>query len=447
VTLVGVLACTGPTPRADQPAADAEPTGATIEQIAAAISKHVAERTEAGGGYYRLMHDGRELKLQMVRVHMEYLADLGGGSQFACVDLAGADGPVYDVDFFLSGTPDNMVVSGTPAVHKVDGRPLYVWEQKEYDTWGRVPVKDAPPRLLGVVHDRDAFEFTYRVRIPAFSGAAQVWLPLASSDDFQTVEVIETRLPAKPLELRDRKYGNAVLHMSLVPRADGDTLEIVYRVRRREASPYPSVAEAAPEEFLSPERLVPDAAEFRTIAGEVTAGHSSELARARAIYDHVIERVRYARYGPGWGRGDAVYACEAGSGNCTDFHAYFISLARAAGIPARFAAGAAIPSERDDGGIDGYHCWAEFFARGEWWPVDVSEADKHPSLAGYYFGHLPANRLEFSRGRDLALEPGPRSGPINFLAYPILEVNGSPVEAKPEFRFRRLLQLPAGGSP
>ena len=122
---------------------------------------------------------------------------------------------------------------------------------------------------------------------------------------------------------------------------------------------------------------------------------------------------------------------------CTDFHSYFIALARAAGIPARFAIGAAIPSERNEGGIDGYHCWAEFFAEGKWWPVDISEGNKYTSLATYYFGHHPANRIEFSRGRDLVVDPGPASGPINFLAYPVLEINGKPAKVAVEFSFKR----------
>ena len=113
------------------------------------------------------------------------------------------------------------------------------------------------------------------------------------------------------------------------------------------------------------------------------------------------------------------------------------TLARAAGIPARFAIGASIPSERNDGGIDGYHCWAEFFAEGKWWPVDISEADKYKLLSPYYFGRQPANRIELSRGRDLVVEPGPSSGPISFLAYPILEVAGKTEIVKPSFSFRR----------
>ena len=135
--------------------------------------------------------------------------------------------------------------------------------------------------------------------------------------------------------------------------------------------------------------------------------------------------------------GDAVYACDASSGNCSDFHAYFIALARAIGIPARFAIGAAIPSERNDGGIDGYHCWAEFFADGKWVPVDISEANKNPSLANYYFGHHPANRFELSKGRDLVVQPGPSLGPINFLAYPVAEIDGKTLTLRSEFLFRR----------
>ena len=54
---------------------------------------------------------------------------------------------------------------------------------------------------------------------------------------------------------------------------------------------------------------------------------------------------------------------------------------------------------------DGYHCWAEFYADGKWWPIDISEADKYTSLSTYYFGHNPANRIELSHGRDLVADP------------------------------------------
>ena len=193
-----------------------------------------------------------------------------------------------------------------------------------------------------------------------------------------------------------------------------------------------------PETHLDAEQLVPINEAFRSIAGKVVEGKKGSLVRARALYDHVIERMRYMKYGSGWGRGDAVYACDSRTGNCTDFHAYFIALSRAVGIPARFSVGASIPSARDEGGISGYHCWAEFYAEGKWWPVDISEGDKYSSLATYYFGHHPANRIELSRGRDLSVQPGPASGPINFLAYPVFEMGGNPIKLKVRFSFKRL---------
>jgi hypothetical protein len=35
------------------------------------------------------------------------------------------------------------------------------------------------------------------------------------------------------------------------------------------------------------------------------------------------------------------------------------------------------------------------------------------------------------------VEPGPASGPINFLAYPIMEISGKPVKVPVEFSFNR----------
>ena len=162
--------------------------------------------------------------------------------------------------------------------------------------------------------------------------------------------------------------------------------------------------------------------------------------QARALYDYIIDNMRYMKSGI-YGTGDAVYACDALTGNCTEFHSLFISLARSAGIPSRFAVGASIPSNRDEGGIGGYHCWAEFYAEGKWWPVDISEANKYTALATYYFGRHPANRIEFSRGRDLQIEPGPQSGPINFLAYPVMEINKTPAFPKTSFSFIRKAEL------
>jgi hypothetical protein len=421
-------------PTASAPSASATPDRVTAD-IQAGIEQHIEEQVRRGGGYFNLPFRDKQLRLKLVRVHTEYLSKLGPGRYFACVDLADISGDVYDVDFFLAGEPGSMQVTET-TVHKINGQPFYAWEQQSDGTWQRISVKEASEALLGVIKDHDDFEFHYRARLPEITDSARMWLPLASTEPFQTVTVKAIKAPGKQSILKEREHGNRVLFLELGPQDSGKIVEIHYQVKRLEKAAY---AAKTPEqgEYLKPERLVPTDENFRRIAEEVVKGKKGDLVRARALYDHVIDRMRYMKYGAGWGKGDAVYACNARTGNCTDFHSYFIALARAVGIPARFAIGAAIPSERNEGGVDGYHCWAEFFAEGKWWPVDISEGNKYTSLATYYFGHHPANRIEFSRGRDLVVEPGPASGPINFLAYPVLEINGKPVKVSVEFSFKR----------
>ena len=399
------------------------------------IENHIDQQTRLGGGYFTLPFDDGQLRLKLVRVHTEYLANLGPRRHFACVDLASAEGDVYDVDFFLAGEPGAMTVTET-TVHKVNGQPLYVWKQKRDKTWRRVPAENAAPELLGVITERDEFDFLYRAPLPELTESARMWIPLPTSDAFQTVEIKSIDAPGKRQILKEQKHGNTVLFLELGPQDSKKTISLRFHVQRLEKGVY--VDESSDlERYLDPESLVPSNETFSGIAAQVVEGKTGDLVRARALYDHVIERMRYAKFGSGWGKGDAVYACDAGNGNCTDFHSYFIALARAVGIPARFAIGAAIPSARNAGGVDGYHCWAEFYTDGRWGPIDISEADKCAALGTYYFGHHPANRVEFTRGRDLVVQPGPASGPINFLAYPVLEIGGRPVKPKIEFSFTR----------
>jgi hypothetical protein len=338
--------------------------------IQAGIEKHIAEQVRVGRGYFRIPFEGKELQLRLVRVHVEYLATLGPRNHFACVDMASSDGEFYDVDFFLEGDPGSMVVTET-TVHKLNGKPFYVWEQKPDKTWGREPVIGASKELLGVITGRDAFEFRYQATLPEIAGTGRLWLPLAITNDSQKVTVRAIRTPAETRILKDNVHGNRVLYMQLSPKDSGKTLEIVYDVERFERSACeagPGACEAGPEEaelYLKADRMVPADDELKAIAEKAVAGRQGDLMRARALYDHVIDKMRYMKYGEGWGNGDALFACSTRYGNCTDFHSYFIGLARSIGIPARFVIGAAIPSERDDGGTDGYHCWADFYAEGK----------------------------------------------------------------------------------
>lgn len=287
-----------------------------------------------------------------------------------------------------------------------------------------------------IVLGEDRFELVYELTLPKLAQAGTLWIPLARTDAHQTIEHFAIQSPVAWRKTRDASGQNDLLVLELLPADNGKRIRIRYQVTRKEKLAHAETGNA--KEHLKAEKLVPANPRFKTIAKRITAKATTDTARARALYVHVLAHMRYDKSGQGWGRGDALHACDARTGNCTDFHAYFIALCRAANIPARFAIGFTIPADKNAGAIGGYHCWAEFHANGKWVPVDISEADKHPKLADYYFGHHPANRFELSRGRDIIVKPAPKAGPFNYFFGPHLEANGKAVPVKANFKFKRL---------
>src|SRR5207237_3657243 len=100
----------------------------------------------------------------------------------------------------------------------------------------------------------------------------------------------------------------------------GKTVEVRYRVVRKEKVSY-SATEAETAHYLRPEKLVPINETFRTLAQKATAGKTDGLERAKALYDHVMGRMRYDKSGTGWARGATMSACAPQTGNYTDFQA------------------------------------------------------------------------------------------------------------------------------
>ena len=178
----------------------------SIADVERGIRANIENNTKAGDGYFKIKKDTIDLNLKLVRVHTEYLSVLGPNKFFACVDLATTSGDVYDVDFFLEGTIDNMNVTSTD-VHKLNGKPYYSWKQKQDKTWYTVAVKNSSNKLLGVVEGSDQFQFTYEVKLPEISENAKIWIPVAQNDQFQTVELISIEAPSEQKIVKDKKYN------------------------------------------------------------------------------------------------------------------------------------------------------------------------------------------------------------------------------------------------
>jgi hypothetical protein len=109
----------------------------TKAEISAGIKKHIAsEGKKSSDQKLHVTHEGKDLALDLVKVHDDRLSSLGDGKYFACVDMKAADGTVYDIDFFMSGKPGDMTVTET-AVHKINGKPLYNWKE-DGGVWKKV---------------------------------------------------------------------------------------------------------------------------------------------------------------------------------------------------------------------------------------------------------------------------------------------------------------------
>ena len=293
------------------------------------------------------------------------------------------------------------------------------------------------------------FTFNYKFVVTDVPAGARVrvWFPAAHSDPFQDIRIVSAtgNLPLK--RTRESKFGNEIYYAE-TSKARGAELHfsVVYDVVRREhltlgiAHPHLEDVTLPGKERrldLSPNRLVPITGLPAQIATRVTAGSSSTLAKAGAIYDYVFDNMRYEKTGTGWGRGDVLYACNAKKGNCTDFHSLFIAMARSQGIPARFEIGFALPPDKHSAEVPGYHCWAEFFDRQIGWvPVDVSEAWLDPAKKNYFFGAHDQNRIQFTVGRDLELNPPQQGQALNYFIYPYVEVGGQEyLKVSNEFSF------------
>jgi transglutaminase-like putative cysteine protease len=272
------------------------------------------------------------------------------------------------------------------------------------------------------------FQFTYAATVTGLKAdeSARVWLPVPQSSDEQDVTVVSA--PKGARLTKEKKYGNAIYSLETKADTDGKIpLEMVVLVKRREVKgegKLSSEEAARLADFLKPDAKVPiDGKPLELIKDKKLPADQTDLARV--LYEAVNAHMRYSKEGQGWGRGDSVWACENGYGNCTDFHSLFISLARAEKIPAKFEIGFPIPEKRGSGEVAGYHCWAKFRPQGKGWiAVDISEANKNPKMKDYYFGNLTEDRVTFTTGRDLELSPKQDGEPLNFFVYPYVEVGG-----------------------
>jgi transglutaminase-like putative cysteine protease len=244
-----------------------------------------------------------------------------------------------------------------------------------------------------------SYEVTTRVAILNARGGARAWIPLPMTGDTPWQTALGNSWSGNASQARihaDGKYGAAILAAEWREGESAPVIEVSSRFMTRDRAtdftrPDPKAENLAPAEvafYTAPTELIPTDVIVRETAHEIVKGAKSDIDKARAIYEWVVENTFRdpKTRGCGWGDIKAMLETRNLGGKCGDLNALFVGLARAAGVPARDVYGIRVAPS-----IHGYrslgvgapviskaqHCRAEFFARDFGWvPVDPADVRK-----------------------------------------------------------------------
>jgi transglutaminase-like putative cysteine protease len=283
------------------------------------------------------------------------------------------------------------------------------------------------------------FSLHYAVKVKDVPAGKElrIWIPLARSDAYQDVQVLSKEGDLKLRKSADDASGNTALY------AEADTtktrdyrFQIEYDVVRFEridlvdgklapgAHPERS-SQAVQASFLQSDRLTSVTGPVGQVAADETRSSPTPLDKAHALYDYIWRALSYDPSGHGCCRGDANWVFDSKHGDSTDLTALFVAMARSQQIPARSAVGIQLPADKHSGKLTTNSSWAEFYAAPlGWLPADIAAAKQHPEQREYYFGAQDINRLQFTVGRDIKLNPPQDGAPLNFFIDLYVEVGG-----------------------
>ncbi|HEX7280934.1 MAG TPA: transglutaminase domain-containing protein [Vicinamibacterales bacterium] len=304
---------------------------------------------------------------------------------------------------------------------------------------------------------RRTFEITTRLEFPGARGRIVAWVPMplatTRSGPYQTSA---NRTSNGVSGVGRPKYawaGDAAVMMA-EPTGDKPFFNVTYTVstQNHRVDLVPSKPVRHPvnlNHYLRPTKLIPTDGIVRETALAITKPHGTQLTRARAIYDWIVEHTVRDPDVKGCGIGDIRWMLETRnlSGKCADLNALFVGLARAIGMPARDLYGLRVaPSEQFPslGRVGGdvttaQHCRAEVWITNIGWvPVDPADVRKvileekpgapldDPYIAkarNTLFGSWEMNWFAYNDAHDVVL-PGSTGKPLPFLMYPQAEIGG-----------------------
>ena len=301
------------------------------------------------------------------------------------------------------------------------------------------------------------FEVTTRVEVSKPSGATRVWLPAALRIEtpFQKTLANKFDAPGGRAKLFVANPDALGIVAAEFPAGVRPVVTLVSRVSTRNcaadftaAGKAPKASRAELEHFLRPTKLLPTGGIVKSTALEITAGAKTDLEKARAIYEWIVENTVRDPKTRGCGVGDIRFMLESRDlgGKCADLNALYVGLARAVGLPARDVYGIRVAKSQlgykslgaaSENITKAQHCRAEVYLQQFGWvPVDPADVrkvvleeppgnrplnDEMVKRARLHlFGSWEMNWIAYNFAHDVAL-PGSSGQPLGFFMYPQAE--------------------------
>jgi transglutaminase-like putative cysteine protease len=301
------------------------------------------------------------------------------------------------------------------------------------------------------------FEAVTKIEVANPTGVTRAWVPvplLSDTDYFKRQGDTWTGNASAARAVKDSKYDLGLVYAEWPAIEKAPVIEITSRFSTRDravdlARPpatAPREDKAVLARYLEPTQLIPTDGIVRDTARGITEGAKTDVDKARAIYEWIVENTFRDPKVKGCGLGDIKTMLETRyfGGKCADLNALYVGLARSVGLPARDVYGvrcadsAEFKSLGKSGDISkAQHCRAEVYLSAFGWvPVDPADVrkvvleEKPGGLAlndplvqrarAKLFGQWEMNWLAYNYGHDVKLVNSP-GAPVPFLMYPQAE--------------------------
>ncbi|HLE18258.1 MAG TPA: transglutaminase domain-containing protein, partial [Syntrophales bacterium] len=226
-------------------------------------------------------------------------------------------------------------------------------------------------------------ELTVTIAAPDDSRDVRVWIPYPVSNNTQDISNVRIKGNFSQSGIYgEKETGNLALYAEWATPTKDRTITLAFDATAKELvkKDFPAVEPDIPveiKEYLKSTAFIPTDGKVKEIALSITNGKQKISEKARAVYQWVVENTVRDPDVKGCGTGEVEKAIVKKSGKCADISSVFVSVARAAGVPAREVFGLRLGKKDEEDMTGGHHCWAEFYVPGYGWvPADAADVRK-----------------------------------------------------------------------